>query len=219
MSETVRGDDSMPPTVGSGSSSFEVEALEIYETSSATATDGVLIFFLSGCPWLISRSDIEFNQNYNDDDSLTDEDDDLPSLRDILERKWTRNLEVIDLTVEDDVVGPQQPQIFRDLTLAGLKSVITPVSSSGESHRSNATGASHISCNYSATNSVAYATIKLLYNAHSRYDFFGSPNTEEDTVQKHSVMVSVSRRALANIHQNSRSRCLRSCRASRRDGE
>ena len=43
MSEIVRGDDLMPQTVGSGSSSFEVEALEIYETSSETA-DGVLIF-------------------------------------------------------------------------------------------------------------------------------------------------------------------------------
>lgn len=109
MSETVRGDESMPPTIGPGSSSFEVKALEIYETSSATTTDGAPIFSLYGCPWLISGSDIEFNQNYNDDDGLTDEDDDLPSLRDILERKGKRNPEVIDLTVEDDVVGPQQP--------------------------------------------------------------------------------------------------------------
>jgi hypothetical protein len=44
MSETVRDDDSMPLTVGSGSSSFEVKALEIYETSSATTADGMLIF-------------------------------------------------------------------------------------------------------------------------------------------------------------------------------
>ena len=41
MSEIMYGDDSIPPTVGSGSSSFEVEALEIYETSSATTTDGM----------------------------------------------------------------------------------------------------------------------------------------------------------------------------------
>ena len=38
------GDDSILPTVGSGSSSFEVEAVEIYKTSSATITDGMLIF-------------------------------------------------------------------------------------------------------------------------------------------------------------------------------
>lgn len=42
MSEAMYGDDSIPPTVGSGSSSFEVEALEIYETSSATTTDVML---------------------------------------------------------------------------------------------------------------------------------------------------------------------------------
>jgi hypothetical protein len=44
MSETTYSNDSMPPTVGSGSSSFEVEALEISETASATTTDGMLIF-------------------------------------------------------------------------------------------------------------------------------------------------------------------------------
>jgi len=60
MSETVRGDDSIPPIVGSSSSPFEIEALEIYETSSATATSGVLIFPLFWRPWLISGSDIKF---------------------------------------------------------------------------------------------------------------------------------------------------------------
>jgi hypothetical protein len=44
MLETMYGDDSIPPTVGSGSSSFDVKALEIYKTSSATTTDSMLIF-------------------------------------------------------------------------------------------------------------------------------------------------------------------------------
>lgn len=65
--------------------------------------------------WLISRSDIEFNQNHSDADGLTNDGDDLPSLRDILERKWKRDPEVIDLTAEDDVVGalnnPKFPEI------------------------------------------------------------------------------------------------------------
>lgn len=43
MSETVYADDSMPPTVGSGSSSLVVETPEICEASSASAIDGVLV--------------------------------------------------------------------------------------------------------------------------------------------------------------------------------
>lgn len=104
MSETVYADDSMPPIVGSSSSFLEPEGPEIYETSSATTTDGVLIFPRFGDPWLISGLDIEFNQNHGDADNLTDDDDDLPSLRDILEWNWKRNPEVNDLTAEGDVV-------------------------------------------------------------------------------------------------------------------
>jgi len=44
MSETMYGGNSIPPTFGPGSSPFEVEALEIYETLSATTTDVMLIF-------------------------------------------------------------------------------------------------------------------------------------------------------------------------------
>ena len=115
MSEIEYSDDLMPPAVGSGFSSFEVEALEIYETSSATTTDGVLISPLFGDLWLNSGSDIEFSQNHNDEDCLIDDDDDLPSLRDILERKWKRNPEVIDLTAEDDVVGALNNSKFPEI--------------------------------------------------------------------------------------------------------
>lgn len=55
-------------------------------------------------PQLTSGSDIEFNQNHSDND-LTDNDDNLPSLHNILERKWKRNPKVIDLTAEDDIIG------------------------------------------------------------------------------------------------------------------
>jgi hypothetical protein len=103
MSETVYADDSMPPIVGSGSNFLELEGPEIHETCSAT-TDGVLIFPPIGDPWLISGLDIEFNQNHGDADNLTDDDEDLPSLRDILQWNWKRNPEVIDLAAEDDAV-------------------------------------------------------------------------------------------------------------------
>jgi hypothetical protein len=73
MSETMQGDDSMPPTVGSGSGSLEVEGPEIYETSSATTTDGVLIFPSFRDSWLIYGSDVEFN--HSDANDLTDNDD------------------------------------------------------------------------------------------------------------------------------------------------
>jgi hypothetical protein len=43
MSETIYADDLIPPIVGSGSSSLEVETPEICETSSVTTIDGVLI--------------------------------------------------------------------------------------------------------------------------------------------------------------------------------
>jgi hypothetical protein len=86
-------------------------------------------------PQLISGPDIEFSQNTSDDD-LTDNDDDLPSVRDILERKRKRNPEIIDLTAEDDVVNAlNKLLVSRDLTLAGLKPLITPVSSPGDNHR------------------------------------------------------------------------------------
>jgi hypothetical protein len=65
--------------------------------------------------WLISGSDIEFRQNHNDDDGLTDDDDDLPSLRDILEQKWKRNPKVVDLTAEDDVVGAPNHSKFPEI--------------------------------------------------------------------------------------------------------
>src|SRR5690242_13894402 len=116
MSETVHGDNSKPPTVVSGFSSFEVESPEIYETSSATTTDGVLVFPPFWRPWLISGSDIEFNQNHSNADSLTDDGDDLPSLPDTLGWKWKRNPEVIDLTAEGDVVGTLNKPKFQDLT-------------------------------------------------------------------------------------------------------
>ena len=35
---------------------------------------------------------------------MTDDDNDLPSLRDILQWNWKQNPEVIDLTAEDDAV-------------------------------------------------------------------------------------------------------------------
>jgi hypothetical protein len=117
----------------------------------------------------------------------------LPSLRDILEWKWRRNPEVIDLTAEDDVVGTLNNPKFPELTLVGPRPLIAPVSSLRDNHRSNVSGASPIFCHHSATTSVAYAAIKLFYNAQGRYGFFGSPNTEKDAVQKDTVVVSVSR--------------------------
>jgi hypothetical protein len=111
-----------------------------------------------------------------------------------LEGKWKRNPEVIDLTAEDDVVSAlNNPQIFRDLTLAGLEPLIALFSSPGDYHCSNAGGASPTFCDHSATTSVACAAIRLFYNAHSGYNFSGSPNTEENAVQKHTEVVSVSR--------------------------
>jgi hypothetical protein len=104
VSETVYADDSMPPIVGSGSGFLELEVPEIYETSSATTADGVLIFPPLYDPWLISGLDIESNQIHGEADNSTHNDDDLPSLRDILQRNWKRNPKVIDLTAEDDMV-------------------------------------------------------------------------------------------------------------------
>jgi hypothetical protein len=111
-----------------------------------------------------------------------------------LKRKWKRNPEIIDLTAEDDVVNIlNKLLISKDLTLAKLKPLITFVFSLEDNHRSNIRGASPIFYDHSATTSVVYATIKLFYNAHSRYDFFGGLNTEEDAVQKYTIIVSVSR--------------------------
>ena len=166
-------------------------------------------------PQLISRPDNEFHQNHSDDD-LTDKDDDLPSLRDLLEWKWKRNPDVIDLTAEDDVVGAlSNPKISRDLNLAGLEPLIAPVSSPRDNHCSIVSGPSPIFCDHSATtSSVAYTAIRFFYNTHRRYDFSSNSNTEEDAVQKHTVVVSVSRCTLANIRQ-----ILGRCQASCRDGE
>ena len=63
---------------------------------------------------LISGPDVEFDQNHSDDD-LTNNDDDLPSLRDILERKWKQNPKIIDLTADDDVVGALNNSWFPEI--------------------------------------------------------------------------------------------------------
>lgn len=100
MSKTVYVDDSMPPTLGSGSRSLAVETPKLCEISSASTIDGVLVFPPFGSPQLISGLDAD--QNNSDINSLTD---DLPSFLDILEGTWKRNPEVIDLTAEDNTEG------------------------------------------------------------------------------------------------------------------
>jgi hypothetical protein len=68
------------------------------------------------------------------------------------------------------------------LTLAGHKSLSAPISSLRDNHRLNTSSVSAIPCDYSAITYFAFAAIKLFHNAHGGYNFFGSPNTEEDAV-------------------------------------
>jgi hypothetical protein len=81
---------------------FEGEVPETREPSSTTTFDGALIPPPLGGSLLISGLGIEFEQNHGGADCWTGEDE-IPSLLDILERKWNRNCEVTDLTGEDDV--------------------------------------------------------------------------------------------------------------------
>src|SRR2546423_2458525 len=101
MSEAVYGDDSTPPTVGSGFGSLEVE---IPETCEILGRQPLMVCSYTvpfGDLLLIAGSDMDFNQNHGEAGGFSD--DDLPSVRDILGCK--KKPEVIDLVVDDDAVG------------------------------------------------------------------------------------------------------------------
>ncbi|OAG41486.1 SCY1-like protein [Fonsecaea monophora] len=134
MLETVYAHELLPIVSVHGSSFLEAEGedLEIPETSSA---------------YTIKDTS---SQNRCNVDNLTDredDDDDLPSLRDILDGGWKRNPDFIDLTTEDDidpnlsvprfpapVVGigqmPGSPTLSSTIALPPLAPSTRPLSSS-----------------------------------------------------------------------------------------